>query len=153
MRLSAPLCILLVAKNLDKGDMLVITYQGSEAPEFRLQAVSTNFLEGTRSAMYAIVKTGGKQYTVRENELIQVDKMDVPVGEPVVLNDVLFVSGDKGISVGTPKVEGAQITAKVVRHGKAKKIVGFTYKPKKNEHRRYGHRQQYTQVLIQKISE
>lgn len=147
---SAP--IQAAEKLLDSLHLTVITYQGSEAPEFRLQAVSTNCLEGTRSAMYAIVKTGGKQYTVRENEMIQVDKMDVAVGEPIVINDVLFVSGDKGISVGTPVVEGAQITAKVVRHGKAKKIVGFTYKPKKNEHRRYGHRQQFTQVLIEKIN-
>lgn len=101
--------------------------------------------------MYAILKTGGKQYTVKENEVIQVEKLDVPEGEEVVLSDVLFVSGDDGQKIGTPVVEGAQITGKVLRHGKGKKIVGFTYKAKKNEHRRYGHRQPYTQVLIEKI--
>lgn len=102
--------------------------------------------------MYAIVRSGGKQYTVRENEVLNIDKLDLPVGGPLVISDVLFVSNDNGISVGTPIVDGAQVTAKVVRHGKAKKIIGFTYKPKKNEHRRYGHRQQFTQVLIEKIN-
>jgi large subunit ribosomal protein L21 len=101
--------------------------------------------------MYAVLKTGGKQYTVRENEIIQVEKLDVPAGEEIVLSDVLFVSGDKGAQIGTPVVEGAKITGKVVRHGLADKIIGFTYKSKKNEHRRFGHRQPFTQVLVQKI--
>ena len=102
--------------------------------------------------MYAIVKTGGKQYTVRENDIIQVEKLDVPAGDKVVLKDVLFISGNKGEIIGTPVVEGAVVTGKVLRHGLGKKIIGFTYKPKKNERRRYGHRQPYTQVLIEKIA-
>ena len=102
--------------------------------------------------MYAIVKTGGKQYAVRENEVIQVEKLDVLAGEEVVLTDVLYVQSDKGHAVGTPIVEGAKVTGKVVRHGLGKKVIGFTYKAKKNQHRRYGHRQPYTQVLIEKIS-
>lgn len=102
--------------------------------------------------MYAIVRTGGKQYTVRENDVIQVEKLDVPSGEQIVLSDVLFVGGDKDEMVGTPLVQGAKVTGKVLSQGRGKKIVGFTYKPKKNERRRYGHRQPYTQVLIEKIA-
>lgn len=101
--------------------------------------------------MYAIVKTGGKQYTVRENEIIQIEKLDVSEGEEVVLSDVLFVS-DIDEVIGTPKVEGAKVIGKVVSQGLGKKIVGFTYKPKKNERKRYGHRQPYTQILIEKIT-
>lgn len=102
--------------------------------------------------MYAIVKTGGKQYTVREKDIIRIEKLDVPEGDEVVLADVLFVSRDKGDVIGTPIVPGAKITGKVVSQGKGKKIVGFTYKAKKNERRRYGHRQRYTEVLIERIS-
>jgi large subunit ribosomal protein L21 len=102
--------------------------------------------------MYAIIKTGGKQYTVRENEKIQIEKLNVPAGEEVTLSDVLFISSDKGEVIGTPVVEGARIIGKVLSHGLDKKIVGFTYKPKKNERGRYGHRQPYTQILVEKIS-
>ena len=102
--------------------------------------------------MYAIVRTGGKQYTVREQEVIQVEKLDVPAGEEVVLSDVLMLSGEDGEIIGAPVVEGATVVGKVQRHGRAKKIIGFTYKPKKNIHGRYGHRQPYTQVLIEKIN-
>lgn len=101
--------------------------------------------------MYAIVKTGGKQYTVRENETIRIEKLDIPSGEQVVLSDVLFVKNNDQEIIGTPTVEGAAVKGKIVRHGKAAKIVGFTFKPKKNIHGRYGHRQAYTQVLIEKI--
>ena len=102
--------------------------------------------------MYAIVKTGGKQYTVRENEVVQIEKLDAAEGEQVVLSDVLFIGGDEGETIGTPTVEGAQVTGKVQHQGLAKKIIGRTYKPKKHTSSRYGHRQPYTQVLIEKIS-
>jgi large subunit ribosomal protein L21 len=102
--------------------------------------------------MYAVVKTGGKQYTVRENDIIQVEKIDVPAGEEIVLSDVLFVGSEKGSMVGTPVVEGAAVVGKVLEHGRGKKIIGFTYKPKKNVRRRYGHRQPYTKILIEKIT-
>lgn len=102
--------------------------------------------------MYAVIKTGGKQYTVRENEIVQIEKLDVPVGDEVAMTDILLIQGDRGQVVGTPIVTGATVTGKVVRHGLGKKIVGFTYKPKKNIRGRYGHRQKFTQVLIEKIS-
>lgn len=102
--------------------------------------------------MYAIIKTGGKQYTVKENDVIQIEKLETAAGEEVVLNDVLFVQSDAGEKIGTPIVEGAAVTGKVIRHFRGKKVIGFTYKKRKNEARRYGHRQSYTQVLIEKIS-
>lgn len=102
--------------------------------------------------MYAIVRTGGKQYTVKENEILQVEKLDVPAGEEVVLSDVLLVSGDDGEFIGTPIVEGATVVVKVQNHGLGVKIIGRTYKPKKHTSKRYGHRQPYTQLLIQKIN-
>src|SRR5450759_1334326 len=84
------------------------------------------------SVMYAVIKTGGKQYTVRENEIVQIEKLDVPVGDEVAMTDILLIQGERGQVVGTPIVTGATVTGKVVRHGLGKKIVGFTYKPKKN---------------------
>lgn len=101
--------------------------------------------------MYAIVKTGGKQYTVRKNDIIEVEKLDVPAGEKVGLDNVLFIGDDGKQIVGTPMIEGAKVTGKVLGHGLGRKIVGFTYKPKKNVRRRFGHRQRYTRVLVEKI--
>ena len=101
--------------------------------------------------MYAILKTGGKQYTVKENDVIRIEKLEVEAGQEVVLSDVLFIGGAEEM-IGSPTVEGAEITGKVMSQGRGKKINGFTFKPKKNEHRRYGHRQAYTEVLIEKIS-
>jgi large subunit ribosomal protein L21 len=102
--------------------------------------------------MYAIVRTGGKQYTVKENDVIQVEKLDVLAGEEVILSDVLLVSGDDGEVIGTPVVEGATVVCKVQDQGLGKKIIGRTYKPKQHTSKRYGHRQPYTQILIEKIA-
>ena len=102
--------------------------------------------------MYAIVRTGGKQYTVKENDVIQVEKLDVLAGEEVILSDVLLVSGDDGEVIGTPVVEGATVVCKVQNQGLGKKIIGRTYKPKQHTAKRYGHRQPFTQVLIEKIT-
>lgn len=102
--------------------------------------------------MYAVIKTGGKQYAVRENETIEVEKLDAAVGDEVAITDVLLVTGDHGQIVGTPNVVGASVKGKVLAHGRGKKIVGHTYKPKKNIHRRFGHRQAFTKILIEKIS-
>jgi len=101
--------------------------------------------------MYAILKTGGKQYTVRENDVIRIEKLEAEAGQEIKLSDVLFIGGGEEV-IGSPTVEGAQITGKVLSQGRGKKINGFTFKPKKNEHRRYGHRQAYTEVLIEKIA-
>ena len=100
--------------------------------------------------MYAVVETGGKQYRVQEGDVIEVELLQVEEGERVVLDRVHFVGGDQ-VKVGTPHVEGAKVTASVVTNGKSRKILVFKYKPKKNYRRRYGHRQPYTRLKIEKI--
>ena len=101
--------------------------------------------------MYAIIRAGGKQYKVAEKDIIEVNRLAASEGEEVVLNEVLLVSGDKGVKIGSPFVEGASVVGKVTRHYQGRKINGFTYKPKKQIHRRYGHRQQLTAVSIETI--
>lgn len=101
--------------------------------------------------MYAIVKTGGKQYRVEAGRTLLVDRL---AGEPqaaVELTDVLYVSGDDGVRAGAPLVEGAKVLATIVEQVKGKKINGITFKPKKNVRRRYGHRQMLTRVRIDSI--
>ena len=102
-------------------------------------------------SMYAIVKTGGKQYRVTEGYTLAVEKLDADVDSNIEITDVLMVNDDTGLKVGAPFVEGAKVVVTIVSHGKNKKINGFTYKPKKNEHRRYGHRQQHTKIKIVRI--
>ncbi len=102
--------------------------------------------------MNVIVETGGKQYRVAEKDTLRVEKLDAEVGTEVTLDRVLLVSGDGSVRVGAPYVDGASVTAKVVRQGKGKKINGFHFKAKKNQRKRYGHRQYFTELLIQNIS-
>lgn len=100
--------------------------------------------------MYAIIQTGGKQYKVQAGDEILVEKLSVEPGTEVSF-DVLLVSDDAGITVGKPVVEGVKAKAKVVEHGKGKKVVVFKYKPKKNIRSKQGHRQPYTKVEILSI--
>ncbi len=100
--------------------------------------------------MFAVIKTGGKQYKVSEGDEIFVEKLEAEDGAEVSF-DVLAVSGENGLLVGTPLLEGAKVTGKVVKSGKGKKIYVMTYKPKKNEKRKIGHRQPYTRVKIESI--
>ena len=100
--------------------------------------------------MYAVIQTGGKQYKVTTDEVIFIEKLDAEANDTVSF-DVVAVGTDDGIKVGTPFVEGAKVTAEVVKNGKGKKIRVATYKPKKNEKRVMGHRQPYTQVKITSI--
>jgi len=98
--------------------------------------------------MSAIIKTGGKQYLVNENDIIYIEKLDVEAGKTVTFDEVLMLNG----KFGTPTIAGAKVTGKVVKHGKQNKIVIFKYKPKKKSTRRkQGHRQPYTKVEIKKI--
>jgi large subunit ribosomal protein L21 len=101
--------------------------------------------------MYAIVKTGGKQYKVQEGKNIVVEKLDGDEDATVELTEVLFVSGEEGGRFGTPTVEGAKVIAKIVEQFRGKKINGFTFKPKKNIRHRYGHRQSQTRLRIESI--
>ena len=101
--------------------------------------------------MYAIIKTGGKQYRVQEGDNIFVEKLDADVDSNVVFDQVLAVVNDGDVKVGAPVVEGAKVTAKVLAQGKEKKILVFKYKAKSNYRRRKGHRQPFTKVVIEKI--
>ncbi|MBB5149131.1 MULTISPECIES: 50S ribosomal protein L21 [Ureibacillus] len=101
--------------------------------------------------MYAIIETGGKQYKVEAGQEIYVEKLGVEPNEVVTFDKVLFVGGET-VKVGTPTVEGATVTAKVVKEGRGKKITVFKYKPKKNYRRKQGHRQPYTKLVIESIN-
>ncbi|MCR1900224.1 50S ribosomal protein L21 [Irregularibacter muris] len=101
--------------------------------------------------MYAVIKTGGKQYRVQEGDVIFVEKVEGQAEEQVEFNEVLAVSNEGKLTVGAPVVEGAKVVGKVVEQGKAKKIIVFKYKAKKDYRRKQGHRQPYTKVMIEKI--
>ena len=100
--------------------------------------------------MYAVIRAGGKQYRVQENDTIMVEKLEGNEGDAVTLDEVLFVGGDAP-KFGAPLVDGARVTGKIVRQGKGKKIHGYTYIKVKNHQRHYGHRQLITHVRIEKI--
>ena len=102
--------------------------------------------------MYAIIETGGKQYKVQAGDVIYIEKLDVEADAEVTFDKVIAVGADDGIKVGTPYVDGASVSAKAIKNGKAKKITVFTYKPKKNAKRKMGHRQPYTKVEISAIN-
>ena len=98
--------------------------------------------------MFAVIETGGKQYRVNEGDVIFVEKLDVNEGDTVVFDRVLAMSIGQSFEVGAPVIEGAKVTAKVLKNGKAKKIYVMKYKAKKNEKKKLGHRQPYTKVEI-----
>lgn len=102
--------------------------------------------------MYAIIETGGKQYRVHEGDVVFIDKLDLEEGSTVTFDKVLAVSREGSLTVGTPVIADASVSAKVIGHGKGKKIIVFKYKPKKNYRRKQGHRQPYTKVQIEKIN-
>jgi len=101
--------------------------------------------------MYAILETGGKQYKVQEGDVLKVELLDAQAGDTVEVEKVLMVNKDGKLQVGNPYVNGAKVTLKVENHGKGKKIVVYKYKPKKNYRRKQGHRQPFTQVVVEKI--
>ena len=101
--------------------------------------------------MYAIIRTGGKQYRVSEGDVLNVEKLNVEEGQEVVFDEVLTVVNDGDVKVGAPTVAGAKVTAKVAKQGKADKIFVFKYRAKSNYRKRQGHRQPFTQVEITSI--
>ena len=102
--------------------------------------------------MYAILVTGGKQYKVSEGDVIYVEKLGVEDGATVTFDQVLAVVDGENSKFGAPVVAGASVEAKVLKNGKAKKVVVFKYRPKKDSKSIRGHRQPYTKVQIEKIS-
>ncbi|GMR09667.1 MAG: hypothetical protein BMS9Abin28_0487 [Anaerolineae bacterium] len=100
---------------------------------------------------YAIVEHSGKQYLAQEGGLIEVDRMSLEVGKPVVFKEVLLVTDGKKVEVGAPFVKGASVKGKIKDHLKGKKIKVFKYKPKQRYRRTQGHRQLLTHVAIENI--
>ncbi|MGE0725266.1 MAG: 50S ribosomal protein L21 [Alphaproteobacteria bacterium] len=102
--------------------------------------------------MYAVIRTGGKQYRVAKDDVIVVEKLDGEPGAAVTLGDVLMVGGDSGVTVGKPTVAGAAVTAEVVAQGKGEKVIIFKKKRRQNYRRKRGHRQPQTTLKITGIA-
>lgn len=98
--------------------------------------------------MYAVVRTGGKQYRVSAGEKLRVEKLPAAVGSELVLDQVLLVGEGQALKIGTPIVSGASVKAKIVSHGLAKKVMTFKLRRRKNSKRHRGHRQNYTEIQI-----
>lgn len=101
--------------------------------------------------MYAVIETGGKQILVEAGQAIYVEKLDVNEGETYTFDKVLFVGGETS-QIGAPYVEGATVTAKVEKQGKEKKVIVYKYNAKKHYHKKQGHRQPYTKLVIEAIN-
>ena len=101
--------------------------------------------------MYAVIETGGKQYQVKEGDELFIEKLSAQADEKVSFDKVMAVGNEGSITVGAPYVEGASVAATVIKNGKGKKSTVFTYKPKKGEKTKQGHRQPYTKVRIDAI--
>ena len=102
--------------------------------------------------MYAVILTGGKQYSVKVGDVVYVEKLNAEDNSEVTFDQVLAVGEEGSVKVGAPVVEGATVVGKVIKNGKGKKVRVYKYKAKKGYHKRQGHRQPYTKVEIGKIS-
>lgn len=102
--------------------------------------------------MYAVVATGGKQYKVREGQILRVEKIPGDIGSSVTFDKVLMTSDGEVVNIGQPVLENAEVNGHIIEQGKAKKIIVFKYKRRKRYRRKQGHRQQYTAVKIDRIN-
>ncbi|MCY4388586.1 MAG: 50S ribosomal protein L21 [Desulfurellaceae bacterium] len=101
---------------------------------------------------YAVIRTGGKQYRVTQGELLRVESLPGELGSDITFSDVLLTSAEGTVHIGTPLVPGASVTARVVEHGKEKKIIVFKKKRRKGYRRKQGHRQHFTAVQVKSIN-
>ena len=101
--------------------------------------------------MYAVLRTGGKQYRVAAGDILEVEKLDAGVGDTITLDDILMVADGEAVTIGQPTVDGATVTAKITGQHRDKKIRVFRYRPKKRIRVRRGHRQYKTRLEIQSI--
>jgi large subunit ribosomal protein L21 len=101
--------------------------------------------------MYAIIEVGGKQYNVKEQDLIEVEKQAGKEGQEIALSKVLLVSKDKKLEIGQPYLKEARVVAEVLQQIKAKKVISFKYRRRKSSHWKKGHRQQLTRLKIKEI--
>jgi len=102
--------------------------------------------------MYAIIRTGGKQYQVAAGDTLKVERIQGEVGDTIEINDVLLVADGDKVTVGQPVIEGARVTAKITEQGRAKKILVFKKKKRKGYQVKKGHRQQYTALTIEEVA-
>lgn len=102
--------------------------------------------------MYAVIKTGGKQYRVTEGSTLKVERLEAEEGSTLDLTDVLMVADGDNVKVGTPLVDGAKVTAKVVSHGRGPKVRIMKFRRRKHHQKQTGHRQAYTEISIDKIA-
>ncbi|MFK7160137.1 50S ribosomal protein L21 [Marinospirillum sp. MEB164] len=102
--------------------------------------------------MYAVIKSGGKQYRVKEGQTLKLEKIEVATGESIQFDEVLLVSDGENIKVGAPVVAGAKVTAEVVDHGRGDKVRIIKFRRRKHHMKRQGHRQWYTEVKITGIA-
>jgi len=100
---------------------------------------------------YAVIRTGGKQYRVSPGEILRIESLTGEVGSEISFSEVLLTAADGSVQVGTPLVPGATVTARIVEHGKERKIIVFKKKRRKNYRRQRGHRQHFTAVQIKTI--
>lgn len=103
--------------------------------------------------MYAIISSGGKQYKVEQGDILRVEKLEAAVGSEIVLDRVLMVADDDDIKIGQPVLEGVAVNGTVVEQGKARKILVFKYKRRKRFQKKQGHRQQFTAIKINSITQ
>ncbi len=101
--------------------------------------------------MYAVIRTGGKQYRVEPGTVVEVERLAVEAGSTIDLTDVLLIEQDGALTVGSPTIDGARVVAEVLAHGRHPKIIVFKYKPKVRYRRRNGHRQHLTRLAIREI--
>ncbi len=129
----------------------------TQGENFRLIEVSTcEILRGSHKGYhfmsYAVIQTGGKQYRVAEGDLIEVEKLDIEAGAEAKLEEVLLISDGTKVSIGTPLLKGAAVTAEVVEQFKDEKVIAFKFKRRKGYHRTVGHRRQLTRLKIKSIT-
>ncbi|MFA5859322.1 MAG: 50S ribosomal protein L21 [Elusimicrobiota bacterium] len=102
--------------------------------------------------MYAVVKTGGKQYIATPGEVIRIEKLDGKVGDEVVFTDVLMFKDGEKMLIGQPLVQDAKVTGKIVQQDRAKKVISFKRRAKKGYKRKIGHRQYFTDIKVENIT-
>ncbi|MCE0733361.1 MAG: 50S ribosomal protein L21 [Pseudomonadota bacterium] len=102
--------------------------------------------------MYAVIKSGGKQYRVQEGQTLKLEKIEVPTGESIDFDEVLLVGSEDEVKVGAPLVDGAKVSAEVVSHGRGDKVTIIKFRRRKHHMKRQGHRQWFTEVKITGIS-
>lgn len=102
--------------------------------------------------MHAVIRTGGKQYRVKQGDIFNVEKLETPVGEHITFTEILAIGEGESLVVGTPIVEGASVTARIIKTARLKKVIVFKFKRRKNYKRMRGHRQHFTRIEITQIA-